>query len=53
MTEGGSGNGVSLSEEAHCGGPRGEGAPSLGTLGYERKALGFGICLQGGSVGQT
>ena len=28
------------------------GAPSLGTLGYERKALGKGISPHGGSVGQ-
>jgi len=41
---------VSL-EEAHCGGPRGR-APLLGTLGYERKALGMGISLHGGLVGQ-
>ena len=40
-----------LSEEAHCGGPRGRG-PLLGTLGYERKALGMGISLHGGSVGK-
>jgi hypothetical protein len=40
-----------LSEEAHRGGPQGR-APLLGTLGYERKALGTGISLHGGSVGQ-
>jgi len=51
MDEGSSRNGASLSEEAHCGGSRGR-APLLGTLGYERKALGTGIFLQGGSVGQ-
>jgi hypothetical protein len=44
-------NGASLSEEAHCDGPRGR-APLLGTLGYERKALGTGISLYGGSEGQ-
>jgi len=27
--------------------------PLLGTLSYERKALGMGISLHGGSVGQT
>jgi len=42
---------VSLSKEAHCGGPRRR-APLLGTLGYERKALGTGISLHGGSVRQ-
>jgi hypothetical protein len=26
--------------------------PLLGTLGYERKALGTGISIHGGSVGQ-
>jgi hypothetical protein len=41
MDEGGSRNGAPLSEEAHCGGPRGR-APLLGTLGYERKAVGMG-----------
>ena len=41
----------SLSEEAHCGGPRGW-APLVGTLCYERKALQTGISLHGGSVGQ-
>jgi hypothetical protein len=51
MGEGGSRNVSSLSEEAHCGGPRGR-APLLGTLGYERKALGMGISLHWGSVGQ-
>jgi len=34
-----------------CRGPRGR-APLLDTLGYERKALGMGISLSGGSVGQ-
>jgi hypothetical protein len=53
MDEGISRNGPSLSEEAHCRGPRGGGgAPLLGTLDYERKALGTGICLHGGSGGQ-
>ena len=51
MDEGDSRDGASLSEEAHCGGPQGK-APLLGTLGYERKALGIGISLHGGSVGQ-
>ena len=51
MDEWSSRNGASLSEEAHCGGPQGR-APLLGTLGYERKALGTGISLQVGSVGQ-
>ena len=41
---------MSLSEEAHCGGPRGR-APLLGTLGYERKYLGMGSSLHVGSVG--
>ena len=40
MDEGGSRNGVSLSEEAHCRGPQGR-LLLLGTLGYERKALGM------------
>ena len=40
-----------MSEEAHCGGPQGR-AALPGTLGYERKALGSGISLHGGSVGQ-
>ena len=51
MDEGGSRNGASLSEEAQCGGPQVR-APLLGTLGYERKALGIGTSLQVGSVGQ-
>ena len=51
MDEGGSRNGASLSEEAHCRGPGGV-APLLGTLGYERKAVGTGISFHGGSVGQ-
>jgi len=34
-----------------CGGPQGR-VPLLGTLGYESKALGTGISLQGGSAGQ-
>jgi len=45
MDEGGSRNGASLSEEAHCGG-----LLLLGTLGYERKALGTGISLQMGNL---
>jgi hypothetical protein len=40
-----------LSEECHCGGPRGR-APLLGTLGYERKAVQTCISLHGGSVVQ-
>ena len=51
LDKGGSRDRASLSEEAQCGGPRGK-APLLGTLGYERKALGTGISLHGGSVGQ-
>ena len=51
MDEGGSRNGLSLSEEAHCEGRRGR-APLLGTLGYERKALGTGISPHWGSIGQ-
>jgi hypothetical protein len=47
MDEGGSRNGAPLSEETQCGGPQGR-APLLGTLGYERKALGTGISLHGG-----
>ena len=46
MDEGGFKNGASL-----CRGPGGR-APLLGTLGYERKALGMGISLHGGSGGQ-
>jgi len=41
MGEGGSRNGASLSEEAQSRGPHGR-APLLGTMGYERKALGMG-----------
>jgi hypothetical protein len=44
-------DGASLSEEADCGGPQGR-APLLATLGYERKVLGMGISLLGGSFGQ-
>jgi hypothetical protein len=51
MDEEGSRNGAYLSEEAHCGGPRGR-VPLLGTLGYERKSLRTGISLHGDSVGQ-
>ena len=51
MDEGGSRSGAPLSEVAPCGGPRGR-APLMKTLGYERKALGTGISLHGGSVGQ-
>ena len=39
-------DGTSLSEETHCRGPR-ERAPILGTLGYERKALGLLGCSFG------
>ena len=46
MDEGDSRYGASLSEQAHCRGPR-------GTLGYERKALETGISLHGSSVGQN
>jgi len=46
MDEGGYRYGASLSEEAHCRGPR-------GTLGYESKALETGISLHGGSIGQN
>jgi hypothetical protein len=46
-----SSNGASLSEQAHCRRPQGR-APLMGTLCYETKALGMGICLQAGSVGQ-
>jgi len=51
MDEGGCTNGASLSEKAHCGWLR-KRAPVLETLGYERKALGTGVSLHGGSVGQ-
>jgi hypothetical protein len=51
MDEGSSRSGVPLSEVAPCSGPRGK-ASLLETLGYERKALGTGISLHGGSVGQ-
>ena len=50
MDEGGSRNGASLSEEAHCGGSQGR-PPLLGTLGYERKVLGTGISLHGAQLG--
>jgi len=45
MVEGGSREGASLSEEAHCGGPLGK-APLLGTLGYE-KLWGLASLLMG------
>jgi hypothetical protein len=51
MDKGGSTNGASLSEDAQCGGPGGR-APSLGTLGYARKAFGTGISFLGDSVWQ-
>jgi hypothetical protein len=47
MDEGGSRNGASLSEEAHC-----RGLLYCITLGCERKALGTGISLHWGSAGQ-
>jgi hypothetical protein len=50
MDKGGSRNGASLSEVAHCGGPQGR-PPLLGTLGYERKALRMGISLHGAQFG--
>jgi hypothetical protein len=49
--QGGSRNGASLAEEAHCNQLRGR-APLLRALGYKRKALETGISLHGGSVGQ-
>ena len=49
--KGGSSEGASLSEDAHCRGPRGR-TPLLGTLDYERKALERGISLHGGPAGQ-
>ena len=52
MDEGVSRTGASLSEEAHCEGPQSR-ARLLGTLNCERKALGKGNSLHGGSVGQT
>ena len=51
MDEEGCRNGASLSEEAHCEGPQGR-DPLLGTLCYERKALGMSISLHVGSSGQ-
>ena len=51
MVEMGSKEGASLSEEGHCGGPRGR-APLLGTLGYEWKALETCISLCRSSTGQ-
>jgi hypothetical protein len=51
--KGGSGNGASLSMEALIGEPGGAGGSfARGPEGYERKALGMGISLHGGSVGQ-
>ena len=48
----GEGNGVSLSEEAQCGGPLGR-APLLGTLeNMLRKAPDTGISLYRGPVGE-
>jgi len=48
--KGGSRNGSSLFEGPHSGGSQGR-APLLGSLGYERKALGMAISLHGGSAG--
>ena len=50
MNEGSSRNGGFLSEEAQCGGPPGR-APLLGTLGYERKALGRASLFMGAQLG--
>jgi len=50
MHDGGSRNGLSLSEEAQFGGPMGW-APLLGTLD-QRKALDMGISTHRGSVGE-
>jgi hypothetical protein len=50
MEKGGSGNGAFLSLEAHCRGSRRR-PPLLGTLGYERKALGMGSSLHGAQLG--
>ena len=45
-------NGAFLCEEAQCGGPRGGGAPLLGTLeDMFTKALNTGISLHRGPVG--
>jgi hypothetical protein len=52
MDEGGSRNGVLLSEEAQCGGPLGK-AALLGTLeDMLRKALDTGFSLHTGPVGE-
>jgi hypothetical protein len=52
MVEGGSRNGVILSEEALCRGPLGS-APLLGTLeDMLRKALDTGISLHSGPIGE-
>jgi hypothetical protein len=52
MDEGGSRNGVFLSEEAQCGGPLGR-APLLGTLeDMLRKALDRGISLHRVPIGE-
>jgi len=52
MGEGGSGNGVFLSEEAQCGGPLRR-APLLGTReDMLRKILDTGIYLHRGPVGE-
>ena len=50
--KGGSGNGASLSIGALLGEPGKGGSFSKGPEGYERKALGMGTSLHGGSVGQ-
>jgi hypothetical protein len=48
----GSGYAPSLSKGALLGAPEGRGSFAGGPEGYERKALGTGISLHGGSVGQ-
>jgi len=50
--KGGSGYEVSLCMGALLGEPGGGSSFAGGPEGYERKALGMGICLLGGSVGQ-
>jgi len=49
--KGGSGNGASLYGSSVRGTCRGRGAFAKGPDGYERKDLGMGISLHGGSVG--
>jgi len=50
--KGGFGNGASLSIGALLGEPGGGGSFAEGPEGYKRKAVGMGISLNGGSVGQ-